>query len=395
MDESTNLFSSDMEYIYLEYIPLINARAHLLGQERKLLNEEFNIQYQKFLKQLLMKTTSILDSSLIDLISSCYYLLLQDRFDEANDIYKIIKYFHKQEIDRLDSFLFDYFIVYMSLYDQDTSDKKQNIINTISNVLDKYKNVTLIKSKSKLFDEMKELLVDLQSDEISYYSETNVENKEKSYENEQEYLDFEINKEDKSLMIKSQNINEYFINFYVINMEVLFSMNPSVILSKNVNNDNNNKQHSIFSYIQPNTTIDIGIDEKEISTLSSKKIAIPSHLENENLFIQILSSTLTISSPHFNHKLIIQKQENYGKLKVLTKNENNGKLVYVSSSYIKVFALINNKYEFYKDGYSDIRGSFDYAFISTDQLDKTTKFAIFIGHKTYGSVVIEADVPQR
>ncbi len=38
----------------------------------------------------------------------------------------------------------------------------------------------------------------------------------------------------------------------------------------------------------------------------------------------------------------------------------------------------NNKNEFYKDGYTDIRGGFDYVSVSSGQLKDTKKFAILI-----------------
>ena len=39
-------------YEHLEYKPLINARAHRLGNERKILNDRFYEQYERFLKKL-------------------------------------------------------------------------------------------------------------------------------------------------------------------------------------------------------------------------------------------------------------------------------------------------------------------------------------------------------
>ena len=390
-------FRKEDSYIYLEYIPLINARAHLLGQQRKLLNAEFNIQYAEFLKHLLLRSKSILDLSLTDLISASYYLLLQDRFDEANDIYKIIKYHHKNDLKHLNSFLFDYFTVYMSLYEQDVTHRKQHISNTIQKVLSKYKDITLIKSKGKLFNEMRELLSDINNEQDNIIKDdpmTKHEQKTKNYQNFQEYLDFDINKEERCLVIKSQNVNKYEISFYVINMEILFSMDPSLILKQN-QIDTVNDKHSIFSYIQPNSTIDINVDKDELESFKSNVVSIPTNLKNENLFISITSPTLTVSKPYLDHPLIVQIRQNYGKLKVLTMNQSDSKLTYLSGTYIKVFALIGNEYEFYKDGYTDIRGEFDYVSISTDQLENTKKFAIFVSNDEYGSFVTEADVPKR
>ena len=39
-------------YQHLEYSPVVNARAHQLGRERKILNDRFREQYNAFLKGL-------------------------------------------------------------------------------------------------------------------------------------------------------------------------------------------------------------------------------------------------------------------------------------------------------------------------------------------------------
>ena len=49
----------------------------------------------------------------------------------------------------------------------------------------------------------------------------------------------------------------------------------------------------------------------------------------------------------------------------------------------------NHVIQKYKDGYTDISGKFDYASISTDQLNRTTKFAIFVEAEGLGCVVIK------
>jgi hypothetical protein len=46
---------------------------------------------------------------------------------------------------------------------------------------------------------------------------------------------------------------------------------------------------------------------------------------------------------------------------------------------VKTFAKEKNgNVSFYKDGYTDLRGRFDYASLSTSSIDTIEKFAIFI-----------------
>ena len=68
----------------------------------------------------------------------------------------------------------------------------------------------------------------------------------------------------------------------------------------------------------------------------------------------------------------------------------------IPRTYIKVYArLKDGRVTFYKDGYTDLRGRFDYASLSTDKLDHVQRFAILVLSDEYGAVIRESDVPKR
>jgi hypothetical protein len=50
---------------------------------------------------------------------------------------------------------------------------------------------------------------------------------------------------------------------------------------------------------------------------------------------------------------------------------------------------------FYKDGYTDLRGKFDYSSLSTNEMDNVEKFSILVLSETDGAVVREADPPKQ
>ena len=66
-------------YEHLEYRPLVNARAHALGDRRQVVNPALHDQYHRLLKQLSYRTQLTDD----DLLAVTYYLLVQDRVEEA------------------------------------------------------------------------------------------------------------------------------------------------------------------------------------------------------------------------------------------------------------------------------------------------------------------------
>ena len=51
--------------------------------------------------------------------------------------------------------------------------------------------------------------------------------------------------------------------------------------------------------------------------------------------------------------------------------------------------------KFYKDGYTDLRGRFDYTSLNTNEIDRVEKFSLLVLSETDGVVVREASPPKR
>ena len=50
---------------------------------------------------------------------------------------------------------------------------------------------------------------------------------------------------------------------------------------------------------------------------------------------------------------------------------------------------------FFKDGYTDLRGKFDYTSLNTNDIGGVSKFAVLIMSEDYGAVVKTAKPPQQ
>lgn len=62
--------------------------------------------------------------------------------------------------------------------------------------------------------------------------------------------------------------------------------------------------------------------------------------------------------------------------------------------YIKVFSKNNSgRVRFYKDGYTDLRGMFNYVSLNTDELATIQKFSIFVTDDIHGSLMKECNPP--
>lgn len=82
------------------------------------------------------------------------------------------------------------------------------------------------------------------------------------------------------------------------------------------------------------------------------------------MYIQASSRDKKVSSRYFSTSLKVTVIENYGQVKV-----QNAEGKYLSRIYVKTFAREKNgNVTFYKDGYTDLRGRFDYASLNQDFL---------------------------
>jgi hypothetical protein len=157
----------------------------------------------------------------------------------------------------------------------------------------------------------------------------------------------------------------------------LFSRNPFV-------------QHSSgqFSQIRPNLT-----DTIELPKGGKKhEFALPDELLNRNVLVEIVAAGQTKSQAYFSNSLSVQLIENYGQLRVT--GAENGKPL--STVYVKAYARMKDgSIRFFKDGYTDLRGRFDYTSLNTNELEQVERFALLILSEAHGAIVREATPPKR
>jgi len=121
-------------------------------------------------------------------------------------------------------------------------------------------------------------------------------------------------------------------------------------------------------------------------------VDFPDTFKNANVYIEIVAEGhgLTKLKSYYSNSLNVHTIEKYGQVKVLQRA--NGRPV--PRAYIKVYCQTNtSSVDFYKDGYTDLRGVFDYASLSTDKLKSVSKFAILVLTDEFGAFVTEAKPP--
>ena len=188
-------------------------------------------------------------------------------------------------------------------------------------------------------------------------------------------LDFTV--ESKTINLTWQNVSEVTINYYLMDVELLFSRNPFV-----------QQTGGQFSMIRPNATkvVKLAAGEKKMA------IPLPDDLVKRNVLVEISAAGKSKSVPYYANAMDVKLVENFGQVKVV--NEATGKPL--SKVYVKTYVrTADGQVKFHKDGYTDARGRFDYATVSTPDKAAHVRYSVLVLSEEFGAVIREAAPPQQ
>ena len=343
-------------YQHLEYKPLMNHRAHQLGGENRILNPMIREQYQSLLTVLSQRSSL----EAMDRLSLTYYLFLQDRVDEAlTQLQKIDGKELRTQVQ------FDYFQAFGALYEADIKKARQ--------IAKKYQSYPIDRWKI-LFSEILSQIREIEGDDPKIIEAGNRTQEQNAAADREPSLELKITPP--SATLHHRNIGEVIVNYYEIDLEFLFSTNPFVSGST-----------SQFSIIRPNhsTTMKLPKNGEPLN------FDLPKKYLTSNIIVEVIGEGKIVSQALYSNDLKTTLAESMGILSV--KNSKTNKPL--SKTYVKVYARTDEGAIFFKDGYTDLRGKFDYASVSTTGLSKVERFSILIISEQNGATVIEAAPPQR
>ena len=341
--ESKLISTYNEEFKHTEFDPLVNARAYRLGNQERITNNRFKEVYKQFLIYLSEKKT--LDDS--DYLCLCQYWILQERYNEAKDLYKNINM--KPSLEKLVSgplqLQYDYISCYLDL-------------DLAKKIAPLYKDYPVL-TWQKHFKEVLDLLLELENEDVP---SAVTQYKEPS-------LSFVI--ENDKIVLSYENVQSCTVRIYLIDLEILFSKNPFLI-----------KETQRFSYVKANFEQNVELTGK------AQSIPINSY-KGKNILIEVDYKTYTISKSHFSNMLTINVIQSLGTIKIMDSKRKPRPAVYVKAFVQRKGGSV----EFYKDGYTDIRGKFDYVSLNTDSLATIEKFALLIVDDELGSTIQEIIPP--
>ncbi|MGQ0553683.1 MAG: hypothetical protein ACT4PU_10745 [Planctomycetota bacterium] len=334
-------------YEHLEYEPLLNARAHPFGSGPRILDESLATQYQRFLS--VLGHQSGLDAR--DWLSVTYYFLLQDRVEEA------LAAFARVSPEQLPGRLhYDLMQAYLDLFTSNTARARA--------LAEAQRDHPLPRWQARF----REVLAHLDEAE----GRTTVADAQSQGE---PTLEVELSGE--RVQVRTSQMTSCELRYFPMDAELLFSRDPF-----------GDEDTDIFATIRPSSSETLALDPAGTTLLRD----LPPALRAANILIEVRGAGLTRRIPRYASQLSVQFTETRGELRV-THAERNAPLAAV---YVKVFAETPaGKVRFHKDGYTDLRGRFDYASVSGASLKEVKRFAILVLSETDGTVIREIAPPAR
>jgi hypothetical protein len=330
----------------LEFDPLINPRAHRFGEEPRLTHPAARQHYQAFLDQLAWKPA--LDAN--DQLTLTVFLLLQDRIAEALD--RFAKIDPAQLPARLN---YDYLHAVV-LFHQDKPAAARAIAASQLPAL-----------PPGLWHERFQAVI-AQADEITALATSDNSTVAAKPATLAPALDLTLAADGK-LVIKHCALEKATLRLFSVDLEVLFSKDPFL-----KGEGNSGSEPSILSNEQ--REIPLAMDQPETT------IELPAAFQRGNVLIAAESASTKVLKVLDSKDLEVRHDPVERTVQVF----DSAGFKPLPKTYVKVYAETNDgSIAFHKDGYTDLRGKFDY--LSHTAIDPSTikRLALLISHPDKGS----------
>lgn len=342
-------------YEHLELAPLTNARAHRLGPKLRILNDGLAAQYTRFLELVAHRPQPTAE----DMLAAASYLLAQDRIEPA------LAAFARVDANAVaDRMQYDYLSAYLACETGDLARARTLADRWRAHPVDRWRN--RFAALAAMLDEIagaQPAIVDARSREQQH---ADLAAKQPA---------FELAVDRDGIVIRSQHVGALELRFFEMDVELLFSRQPFV-----------QSDVSRFSFIEPG-------HRQQLSQLPPElRVPWPASLRGKNVVVEAVGAGPRKAKVHYANDLVTNVANQVGQLRI-TKASDPAVL---PATYVKVYARKRNGLvAFYKDGYTDLRGWFDYATLSTDDLDHVERFAILVVSDVAGATIVEASPPAR
>ena len=331
-----------------EYWPIINARAHTLGGTATIANEGLKKEYRAFLDMLAQKKAP----SMRDRVLAAVFLLAQDRIDEAKAQLAWTDGAFPDAETRMQR---DYLRAYLAFCDGDAA-KGREIAKPYADWpvplwRDRFRDV-IAQADEALGDGN----ADAQSpaDRAPAIAAQSVQDGDRV-----------------TVVLSTRNLASCVLKAYPIDVEVAFSKDPFSLRSGG---------YDVMRCLKPAWRREVALTGDET------RVELPAELTARNLVLVAedaegrAEARLEVTPCAF----VVQVVRELRQLRV--KGRDGKPLM---GAYVKVYAkdAAGHEVQFHKDGYTDLRGAFDYASISTDSSFKPAEYAVLVLPENLGASI--------
>lgn len=344
-------------YEHLEYDPLVNPRAHPVGEKRRILNTALNEQYRAFLRTAMYRPALPAGERL----ALVYYLLLQDRLAEGlAELGKI------READLHERIQWDYLRAWLALRTLDLDRALALVQPHLNHPVPRWN--ARFNALAQAVSEARGAAAGPADDPTRQQAMDRLAEDTPS---------LELKVEQGKLWVTAHKIRRAALNLYPMDIELMFSRKPFLV-----------EGGADFAFIKPAFSREIELK----ATGEPEEIQLPREYAGRNLMVEVVAQGQRAGATWFASQLRVRKMEAAGQIEARSAKDGRP----LPKAYVKVFArATHGRVSFWKDGYTDLRGRFDYVSRNDRKPEEAAEFAILILHPELGAEVRTAAPPPR
>lgn len=337
---------------HLEYAPLIHARAHPLGDRRRILNDGLSTQIRSFLEVVAHQRCP----SPEDWLAWAHHLFCLDRIEEARGALARVR---REEVTS--KLQLDVLSAYGAIVDGDLATARARVTGWRDVPVDRWR---------RHVEAVLALIEEAEGAAPRVVDTDNRTQRNTAHAATAPFLSLRV--ERGKVELTHRNVSEVEIRVYGMDIELAFSRAPFV-----------QGDADRYALVEPlrRWTLPLGEGPTEVP--------LP---DTGNVVVEAVGPGVRTSAASYGCDLTVEVVAPWGQLRVLRRSTGTP----LPATYIKAYGRFRGGEErFYKDGYTDAVGRFDYASLSTDALDHVERFAILVASDACGATVVEAAPPTR
>jgi hypothetical protein len=340
------------QYEHLELEPLVHARAHRLGDRRVIGNADLARQYARLME--ILGYHERLDAA--DWLAVTYYLLLQDRIEEG------LSAFAKVDPSAIHANVqYDYLQAYAAFFNGDVAAARR--------IAETHREHPVVHWRKRFAD------VAGQLDEAEGRGSAPADGTGDALAAQAPSLELAL--EGRQVRILHRNLSRCEVRYFELDVEFAFSARPF-----------SGEDGAAAAFVRPNLA-----ESKDLPAGRTETVfELPEAFHRKNVLVEVRGGGLVRSRTYFANALDARFLESWGQVAVTEAGAGRP----LPKAYVKVFArLADGTVRVHKDGYTDLRGRFDYASVSDDPNLGADRYAVLVLSEERGAVIREVKPPAR